>query len=241
MHESAVDDWRMLTANVLVGVAARALEIGVSYVKERQAFGAAIGSFQGVAHRLADCATAVDGARLLAYKAAWARDEDEPRPPCVPRWPLRFPARQHGRRLTGVCTSTVATALRSNTTFSCIIGEPGRGRAYYRLRVGRTGESLTAACREQLKMDFHLGDKSEAFRAAAKEFLAQAVTPELVERVHAAGDGYDPEFLPPRCVTEVGLHQAGLRSSVGRGVIHSNSWRSTRNSNGLAHQFLRVA
>jgi alkylation response protein AidB-like acyl-CoA dehydrogenase len=33
-----------------------------------------IGSFQGVAHRLADVATQVDGARLLAREAAWAAD-----------------------------------------------------------------------------------------------------------------------------------------------------------------------
>lgn len=68
----AVTEWMALTANALVGVAARALELGVEYAKERHAFGAPIGSFQGVAHRLADDATDVDGARLLAREAAWA-------------------------------------------------------------------------------------------------------------------------------------------------------------------------
>jgi alkylation response protein AidB-like acyl-CoA dehydrogenase len=75
LHDRAVDEWLALTAAALVGVAARALEIGVEYVKERKAWGVPIGSFQAVAHRLADCATAVDGARLLAYEAAWAVDE----------------------------------------------------------------------------------------------------------------------------------------------------------------------
>ena len=76
VYEAALDEWMALTAILLVGVAARALEIGVAYAKERHAFGAPIGSFQGVAHRLADSAMAIDGARLLAYEAAWARDED---------------------------------------------------------------------------------------------------------------------------------------------------------------------
>jgi alkylation response protein AidB-like acyl-CoA dehydrogenase len=31
-----------------------------------------IGTFQGIAHPLADSATAIDGARLLARKAAWS-------------------------------------------------------------------------------------------------------------------------------------------------------------------------
>ena len=38
------------------------------YATERQAFGVPIGSFQGVAHPLADDATALDGARLLAHE-----------------------------------------------------------------------------------------------------------------------------------------------------------------------------
>ena len=70
----AVDEWRVLTAAALGGVAARALEIGVEYVKVRTAFGKVIGEFQGIAHRLADRAVECDGAQLLALKAAWAAD-----------------------------------------------------------------------------------------------------------------------------------------------------------------------
>ena len=78
-HDHAVDEWMALTAAALVGIAARALEIGVDYVKERKAWGVPIGSFQAISHRLADSAAAIDGARLLAYEAAWARDERTPR------------------------------------------------------------------------------------------------------------------------------------------------------------------
>lgn len=78
-HAAAVDDWLRLTAMALVGLAARALELGVEYVKERHAFGVPIGSFQAVAHPLADSAAAIDGARLLASEAAWAADDDPAR------------------------------------------------------------------------------------------------------------------------------------------------------------------
>jgi alkylation response protein AidB-like acyl-CoA dehydrogenase len=71
-YEVAIDEWLALTANALVGIGARGLEIGVDYVKERHAFGVPIGSFQSIAHHLADSATAIDGARLLAWEAAWA-------------------------------------------------------------------------------------------------------------------------------------------------------------------------
>ena len=80
-HDRALDDWLALTAAALVGLGARALEIGVDYVKERRAWGVPIGSFQGIAHRLADTASAVDGARLLSYEAAWAVDDQPERAP----------------------------------------------------------------------------------------------------------------------------------------------------------------
>jgi hypothetical protein len=78
-HDAAVTDWMALTGACLVGLGARALEIGVEYVKERHAWGVPIATFQSIAHRLADSATAIDGARLLAYEAAWAFDEQPER------------------------------------------------------------------------------------------------------------------------------------------------------------------
>jgi alkylation response protein AidB-like acyl-CoA dehydrogenase len=76
--ERAVDEWRVLTSAALVGLAERALAIGVEYAKGRHQFGVPIGSFQGVAHPLADDSTGLEGARLLTYEAAWAADEGRP-------------------------------------------------------------------------------------------------------------------------------------------------------------------
>ncbi len=74
-YTAALADWKLLSAAQLTGLSAAALELGVDYVKSREVFGAPIATFQTIAHRLADDATAVDGARLLAYKAGWAVDE----------------------------------------------------------------------------------------------------------------------------------------------------------------------
>ncbi len=68
----ALDLWLALTAAALAGAAKKAVEIAVDYAKQRHAFGTAIGTFQAVSHPLADSATAADGARLLALKAACA-------------------------------------------------------------------------------------------------------------------------------------------------------------------------
>jgi alkylation response protein AidB-like acyl-CoA dehydrogenase len=72
--EAAIDEWLVLTAAALVGIGTAALDLACAYAVERHAFGAPIGTFQGVAHPLADDATRLDGARLLAQKAAWTLD-----------------------------------------------------------------------------------------------------------------------------------------------------------------------
>jgi hypothetical protein len=73
----ATAEWKLLTAFWLVGLAKRALAIGAEYARERIQFGVPIGGFQAIAHPLAECATRVDGAELLAWEAAWA-DSEEP-------------------------------------------------------------------------------------------------------------------------------------------------------------------
>jgi alkylation response protein AidB-like acyl-CoA dehydrogenase len=58
-----------------VGGAQRLLELAVAYAKDRQQFGRPIGSYQAIKHRCADMLIALEGARALAYHAAWAAAE----------------------------------------------------------------------------------------------------------------------------------------------------------------------
>jgi alkylation response protein AidB-like acyl-CoA dehydrogenase len=77
--EGAIDEWLLLAAATVVGASAAAHEAVCAYAAERRAFGGIIGGYQGVAHPLADDATALDGARLLTLKAAWALDTTDDR------------------------------------------------------------------------------------------------------------------------------------------------------------------
>ena len=76
--QRAVDEWRALMAVAYVGLARRAIEIGVAYAKERIQFGVPIGTFQAIQHGYADAATRTEGAHLLAHRAVWALDTDQP-------------------------------------------------------------------------------------------------------------------------------------------------------------------
>jgi len=66
--------WRVAVAAEAVGSMRSALDMAVAHVSGREQFGQRIGSFQAVQHGLAKCAVAVDGARWLAYEAAWSGD-----------------------------------------------------------------------------------------------------------------------------------------------------------------------
>lgn len=81
--DRACDDVRLLRAAALVGLTAEAIEMGAAYARERLAFGIPIGSYQAVAHPLADAVTANDGAQLLIKKGAWALDEGVPSGPAL--------------------------------------------------------------------------------------------------------------------------------------------------------------
>jgi alkylation response protein AidB-like acyl-CoA dehydrogenase len=65
---------RVGLAAAAVGVARAAYEIARDYAKERHAFGGPIATKQAIAFRLADMAIEIDGARLLAWEAAWTLD-----------------------------------------------------------------------------------------------------------------------------------------------------------------------
>ncbi len=67
--EAAVIEWKLLSAAYLAGLARQALELAAAYACEREQFGRPIGSFQGIAHPLADAVSDIEGGQLLVWKA----------------------------------------------------------------------------------------------------------------------------------------------------------------------------
>lgn len=73
-----LDGGRIGIAAQAVGIAQRALDESVKYVKEREQFGRPIAKFQGIQWMLAEMATEVEAARLLTYRAADLKDQGKP-------------------------------------------------------------------------------------------------------------------------------------------------------------------
>jgi alkylation response protein AidB-like acyl-CoA dehydrogenase len=68
---SSLELERVLMSGGYVGAAQATLDEALEYSKQRTAFGRPVGTFQALAHAMADLQTEIDAARLLAHRAAW--------------------------------------------------------------------------------------------------------------------------------------------------------------------------
>ena len=83
----ALDDEKVLRAQALalvvtaadiLGAARGTLDLATDYAKMREQYGHAIGSYQAIAHLLAESLVLIEGSVSILRYAAWAVDEEEP-------------------------------------------------------------------------------------------------------------------------------------------------------------------
>ncbi len=74
---STLDGGRIGIASQALGIAKAALDSSISYSKERKQFNKPIAANQAIQFKLADMAMGIETARLLIYKAAWAKDHNQ--------------------------------------------------------------------------------------------------------------------------------------------------------------------
>jgi len=75
---AALDTGRVGIAAQALGIAQAALEEGVRYANQRQQFGVPLARHQAIQMMIADMATQVDAARMMVYRAAWLKDQNQP-------------------------------------------------------------------------------------------------------------------------------------------------------------------
>jgi alkylation response protein AidB-like acyl-CoA dehydrogenase len=75
-YQTALDEWRVLTAAALVGLVEETMTIAAEFAKTRYTLGVPISTLQGISHPLANMAITVQGGRNLARRAAWFLDNE---------------------------------------------------------------------------------------------------------------------------------------------------------------------
>jgi len=200
VHARAVAEWLVLTAAQLVGLAARSLELTVQHVSAREQFGVPIGSFQTIGHRLADHATAIEGARLAVWQGAWrASEADLLLAFCVATETARAVTASamqfHGGR--GFCLDTDTHLFHCRARGWPMVAGDLR-RQWERLGAIRFAGAAPGFEPEPDApadgIDFSPPEHADAFRSEVREVLAEFVTPEVVACVHDTGTVHDPAF-----------------------------------------------
>jgi alkylation response protein AidB-like acyl-CoA dehydrogenase len=212
LYEAAVEEWRVLTAALLAGLGRRALEMAAEYSGERRAYGTLIGSFQGIAHPMADAAMAMDGARLLAWRAVAsvaAKDERAGARTAMAYWWSAHSvdrAVQHAVRTFGgygvSLEYDIQLYFRRAKLLALIAGNPDHVLDRVAARLW-DGEKVALPDAGAVEIEFEWGARAEAYAAKLRSFVEANLTDEVRAKIHHSTGGHHPGFHKK-------LAQAGL-------------------------------
>jgi alkylation response protein AidB-like acyl-CoA dehydrogenase len=202
--QAAVEEWKLLKAAMLAGLARQAVRMAADYACERKQFGKPIGSFQGIAHPLADAATEVDGAQLLVRHAAWAIAEARTDAAALVSmawwWSGQAACRAAARALHsfggyGVSLEyDIQLYYRRARAWSLHAGDPNRELDALAERLWDTGDPTPLPATSATGLEFGVGAQACAFAEQARAFFRANLTDELKAHAHHSVDGYHAGF-----------------------------------------------
>lgn len=196
----AVEEWKLLLAIALSGLARESVRMAAEYACERQAFGQAIGMYQGISHPLADLITDIDGSKYFSWKTihdiSHNIDEAGAQTSLALWWAADTAARASTQALHtfgGYGLSTEYDVHLYNLrakAWPLVYGDPTQlleeaGRRLY------AGESASLPDVGEVHIDFELGDDAHAMAKELDDFLNATLTPELRAKAHYSFDGFD--------------------------------------------------
>jgi alkylation response protein AidB-like acyl-CoA dehydrogenase/enoyl-CoA hydratase/carnithine racemase len=196
---AAVEEWKLLAAAASAACGRKALTEASVYANERKAFDRAIGSYQGLAHPLADAVTEVEGARLLCWRAATERDASL-RPGLISAaywWAVRatVTATVRAMRTYGGYGMTMEydaqIYFRRSRAWSMLPGDPENELILLGDRLWHGRDDPTPDIGET-NIDFGLGHEALSFGEQARSFFTAHMTPEMERFTHETDDGNHP-------------------------------------------------
>jgi alkylation response protein AidB-like acyl-CoA dehydrogenase len=201
MFEAAMEEWKLLSAAALNGLAREAVRLAAAYACERHAFGVAIGTYQALSHPLANFITEVEGGRLFVWKViheiASGAATAAAQIPLALWWNAKvanMAAIQSLRTFGGYGLTTEYDIHLYNLrakAWMLIFGDPQRllqqaGRRFY------AGEIAVLPDTGAVAVDFDLGEGAKALAAEVDAFFKATLTPELKAHAHHSWDGHHP-------------------------------------------------
>jgi alkylation response protein AidB-like acyl-CoA dehydrogenase len=197
----AIEEWKLLTAAALAGLAREAIELASAYARERVAFGQPIGTYQGISHPLADLLCDVDGGKYLTWKTLLDIANGYPRAAAEVSLTAWWNADAAGRAVAQALHTFGGYGLTTEYDihlynlrakgWPLIFGDPARlleeaGRRLY------AGETTILPEVGEVSIDFNLGEEARALANELDTFFKENLTPELKAKAHYSFDGHDP-------------------------------------------------
>lgn len=209
---AGLEEWKLLTAAALNGLAREAVRLASAYACERIAFGVPIGTYQGISHPLANFIVDVEGGKVFTWKTihqiSAGEKEAAANIPLALWWNAQIATRagiQGLRTFGGYGLTTEYDIHLYNLrakALPLIQGDPARlleqaGRRLY------AGEATALPDVGAVSIDFDLGDEAKELAREVDEFFKKTLTPELKAHAHYSWDGHHPEVH--RKLAEAGL------------------------------------
>jgi len=197
---AALEEWALLMAAQLNGLARQAVKLAAEYACERQAFGVPIGTYQAMSHPLAEFISAIEGGNLLVWKILHeiAAGEEVGYKIPLALWFNADVASRAGiqclRTFGGYGLTTEYDIHLYNLRAKALpltLGDPQRllakaGRRLY------AGEQAVLPDVGEVPFDFDLGEEAKALADELDAFFKETLTPELQAHAHHSWDGHHP-------------------------------------------------
>lgn len=200
MWEATFEEWKLLTATALLGLSSEALRRAAEYACERTAFGVQIGTYQAIAHPLANDIIDVDGGALFIRRILRALVSKEREAGAMIAQALWWSAT--------VATRSVAHALhtfggygltneydmqlyhRRAKAWALVAGDPQRQLTLAGRRMFH-GEAVELPEPGQLEDQESVPGHVLALVEEARQFFEETLTPELRAKAHYSFEGHD--------------------------------------------------
>ena len=197
---AGLEEWKLLTAATLSGIAGQALEMAAAYSNERVQFDKQISSYQGLSHPLANLVTDADGAQLLVWWAVWSLAEGKEDAAALVSMAYWWAARTAGEAVAQSLHTFGGYGLsleydiqlyhRRAKALALTYGNPDLelDEAGRRLWLGA---AVALPATGDVGIDFGYGERAAAIAAETRAFFESYLTPELREAAHHSWEGHD--------------------------------------------------
>ncbi|RVT89415.1 acyl-CoA dehydrogenase [Sphingomonas crocodyli] len=225
---AVVEEWKLLTAAFLSGLGGRSIEMAAEYARERKQFDRLIGSFQGVAHPLADRHADMVGAKMLVWSAVRKIADRDPEAAATVSMAFWWAAKASGEAVARALHTFGGYGLTNEYDIQ-LYHRRAKGIA---LQYGDPRDELLVAGKRlfgdtqvplpeagPIQIDFEWSDAGKALRTQLRDFFEKNLTPEWHAKAHYSFDGHD----------------VGLNMAMGKERLLFPDWPVEHGGMGLSH------